>query len=80
MRYRSFVTGLGQLHFSHFCPATQHRPPYASAELGRIDSETGRISQTRSMLTGGLFRYPLWLAQLECHVDVGTESHDTGRE
>ena len=37
----SFVTGLGQLHFSRFRPAAQHRPPHASAELGLVYSEKG---------------------------------------
>ena len=40
---RSFVTGLGRLHCSHFCPATQHRHPHASTGAYVPASSNGSV-------------------------------------
>ena len=43
---RSIVRGLGRLHFSHFCPATQHRHPSASTGADVPSSSKGRLIGT----------------------------------
>ena len=49
----SLVTGLGRLHSSHFCPATQHRHPYASAGAYVPASSKGWFDGTRYQLREG---------------------------